>query len=144
MKGVITAAEVGVSALGFGYLYGRTQHWNVPGTAIPMGLAAGVVGHLANLFLLPPGSKIAPHLANVSNGAIGSWAAMVGAGYGTDARQKAGEPVGAITAGTAAFGCAPCDAAGPPAQITAGSFAGVARPVSVTEAELAALSRTVR
>jgi hypothetical protein len=144
---LVGAAEVGAGALGLGYLYGRTQHWNIPGTPIPMGLAAGVAGHLLSLFVLGD-SKWAGHVSNLSNGAIASWTTMLGAGLGTQARQAAGQPTAPITAGM--FGCCGSPAPAPPQLQAAPLFpqnvtAGMrGRPAPLTEAEVAALSRQIR
>lgn len=149
----LAAGEVAAGALGFGYLYGRTQHWNIPGTPIPIGLAAGVAGHLLNMFVLGK-SRWSPHVANLSNGAIGSWTTMWGAALGTQGRQKAGLATAPITAGL--MGCSSCahaTGAHPAPQLAAGlptrhpaldHGALGARPMPMTEAELAAVSRHVR
>jgi hypothetical protein len=94
---VMAGAEVAAGAAGMGYVYGRTQMTTVGNTQIPLGLAVGVAGHLINMFLLKD-SAFSPHLANLANGAIGSWTTMLGIGIGTQGRQKAGlstTPLGA-------------------------------------------------
>jgi hypothetical protein len=136
-KGVVhrvtTALGVGVGAAGTGYLIGRTGHWNVPGTPLPWGLTLGVGLHALDVFGLVGG--YGEHVANLANGAIASWATMMGAGYGQDARSKSGAPMGppspAIVAGQA-----------PVASFAAPRTAQ--RRAPLTEAELVAMARRHR
>ena len=138
-KGVVhrvtTALGVGVGAAGTGYLIGRTGHWNVPGTPLPWGLTLGVGLHALDVFGLVGG--YGEHVANLANGAIASWATMMGAGYGQDARTKSGAPMGppapAIVAGEASG--FRLQASGPNPR---------ARTTPLTEAELVAMARRHR
>lgn len=120
-----------------GYLVGRTNHWNIAGTPLPWGLTLGVGLHALDIFGLVGG--MGEHVANVANGAIASWATMMGAGYGQQARQAIGQPTGPIVAGL------------PPAHHARAlphPSAHGARPMQrrspLTEAELVAMSRRHR
>ena len=73
-------AAIGVAAgAGLtGYLVGRTNHCNIAGTPLPWGLTIGVGLHALDIFGLA--GNMGEHVANVANGAIASWATMMGAG----------------------------------------------------------------
>ncbi len=129
----VTAGEVAAGAGATGLIVGRIGHWNIPGTPVPVGLALGVAGHLAHQMGWL--GKYGPHAANVANGALASWATMLGAGWGAQMRAKAGQPVGPITAGTQIAGCAP------PSHLPPAAFARGPRPHMATEAELAGVLR---
>lgn len=91
------AVGVGVGAAAIGALAGRMGTTEISG--VPIGLAAGVAGHVASYFAP---SWLSGHLHNVSNGAIAGWLTLWGAGQGTRMRQAAGEPIGPIVAGVPA------------------------------------------
>ena len=124
------ALGVGAGAGLTGYLVGRTGHWNIAGTPLPWGLTLGVGLHALDVFGLVGG--FGEHVANAANGAIASWATMMGAGYGQQARQNAGQPAGPIVAGLAQPSFLPAPA---PSQQRRGPL---------TEAELVAMSRKHR
>lgn len=129
---VATAAGVAAGSLATGYLVGRTGHWNIPNTPLPWGLTLGVGLHALDVFGLAGG--FGEHVANLANGAIASWATMMGAGYGQNARQTAGQPVGPIVAGQA------------PGMLpgTPGRPLSSGRRSPLTEAELVAMARKHR
>jgi hypothetical protein len=128
-------AAIGVAAgAGLtGYLVGRTNHWNIAGTPLPWGLTIGVGLHALDIFGLAGG--MGEHVANMANGAIASWATMMGAGYGQQSRQAAGQPAGPIVAGL-------------PAHHHHTQSLPMPRPTQrrspLTEAELVAMSRKHR
>lgn len=125
---VLGALEVGAGAAGVGLLAGRMQTTSIGNTGIPFGLALGFAGHAAAFFDLA--GKYDEHVHNLANGAIAGWLAMWGAGQGMKMREKAGLPLGPITAGTS----------GSPQQM----MPGQPQRSPLTEAELAAMSARVR
>lgn len=126
------AFGVAAGAAGTGYIVGRTGHWNIGGTPLPWGLTLGVGLHALDVFGLVGG--FGEHVSNLANGAIASWATMMGAGYGQQARANAGQPAAPIVAGLPPSHPASSLPASRPTQ----------RRAPLTEAELVALSRRHR
>lgn len=144
MKGmtgkVVEALEVAAGAGAVGVLAGRLQTWSIPGTPIPLGLALGVAGHALDAFGIT--GAYGEHVSNLSNGFIAGWATMMGASKGRQMREKAGQPIGDITAGDSAgcgVGCAPGMMAAPAPRTFAAPMG--MRPMPLTEAEIAAARR---
>jgi hypothetical protein len=138
---VTSALEMAGGAAGVGLLAGRLNSWNIPRTPIPLGLAIGVGLHALDLFGF--GGGLGEHLSNVGNGAIASWASLIGAGYGQQLYAKANpEQPAALAAGTLGPGSAPqAMPARPHAPVMSGSRP---RRGPLTEAELVAMSHRHR
>lgn len=130
----VEALEVAAGAGAVGVLAGRLQTWSIPGTPLPLGLALGVAGHAIDAMGFA--GSYGEHVSNFSNGLIAGWATMVGASKGRQMREKAGQPIGDITAGTGdAIGCGVGCA---PQQLAAAPVNMGARPMPLTEAQIAA------
>jgi hypothetical protein len=144
---LVAAGEAGIGGALLGFLYGRTNHWNVPGTPLPWGVAVGAAGLLLDYFGEKQGGwlgAIGPHAANAGAGALASYTTMLGAGWGRERRAAAGEPIDQpITAGVGVFGARGVEHHRlPPHTYTAPStYAG---PGPMTEAELAARASAAR
>ncbi len=87
------ALGVAAGAGATGLLVGRLNHWDMPGTPIPWGLALG------GLFLALGMKYDQRDMIHVGEGAIASWATMMGAGWGQQMRAGAGEAITPITSG---------------------------------------------
>lgn len=123
----LAALEIGLGALIAGLTVGRLNHWNIPGTPIPVGVAgAGVLVGADLLGWMP--ARVAPHTTRLGIGYGASWATMIGAGWGQQMRANAGETIAPITAGVSAPAFGPARHAGAPPR----------RPRRLTEAELVA------
>lgn len=142
----LTAAEVAAGAGIAGVIAGRVNHWNIPNTPIPIGLAIGAALHAVDIFGYA--GKYGAHLANVANGAIASYAFVAGAGVGQSwLASSSGQAPPPLAAGV---GCVPNFSRSPmPASQSSVSGAlpgyvtrGPAKPL--TEAELAAISHSSR
>lgn len=143
----IQSVETAAGAAGVGVLAGRLGTTSIGNTAIPLGLALGFAGHAAAFFGLT--GVATPHVQSLADGAIAGWIALWGAGQGTQMRQKAGLPIGPITAGVSSTGCVGCGPSMPPSMpgyaprmMGPGGFRPGARPL--TEAELQAMSQNYR
>lgn len=140
---LLKAGEVAAGAATVGLLVGRLNHWNIPNTPIPVGLAIGAAGHLIDFFGVA--GDYGAHVANFADGAFASWATMLGAGYGTQMRQKAGLATPPITAGRmGGIGCCGDDKPAYPQLAARPQYNTVPRPTPMTEAELVAMSSGIR
>jgi hypothetical protein len=147
----LVGASLGAAAAGV--LTGRLNHWNIPNTPIPIGAALGLAGLAIDYFDIA--GPLSEDFGAAGAGAIASWITMMSTGWGQQLRAKAGQPVGQpITAGVAGSigACASCPsgnvvtpvpahAALPPPNYLAGVGA---RPRPLTEAEIAAMSHSMR
>lgn len=135
---VVDATEIAAGAALTGLLAGRLNHWNIPNTPLPIGLTIGVVLHALDFFNAGPAWS-GRHFSNLGNGAIASWATLVGAGYGQQMLAKAGTPPN-LAAGV---GCPPI--ARPPTlpQPSINGHSKIPRK-PLTEAELAGMSHRHR
>lgn len=137
MGKIVEAAEIAAGAGAVGVLAGRLQTWSIPGTPIPMGLALGVAGHA--LDALGFTGSYGEHVTNLSNGFIAGWATMMGASKGRQMREKAGQPIGDITAGSAdSAGCGVGCGPEAPRAFAAPMPTGWGRPSPLSEAEIIA------
>lgn len=160
----MAAAAAGAAATGL--ITGRLNHWNFPGTPIPIGLTLAVAGQAIDYFgIAGPYGK---DFSAAGLGAFASWINMLSTGWGQQLRARAGEPLGPITAGIAGanVGCAACNSIGgiggigcacngarmspvvpvPALPLPTVAPFGVngARPRPLTEAEIAAMSHEMR
>lgn len=83
----VRTAEVATVALGFGYIQGRFGPKKLG--PIPLDLLLGSAGHVVGLMELA--GEFTPHLHNLADGAIASFANTWGRGVGRDGRIKAGK-----------------------------------------------------
>ena len=134
---LIRTAEVGAGAAGVGLLAGRLGTSQIGNTGVPLGLALGALGHTLAFFGLA--GRFENHVYNVSDGAIAGWATMWGAGQGRLMRERAGLPVGPITAGMDGMGACPPHA---PPQLMPAYARPTERPL--TEAELQIMAANAR
>lgn len=95
---VKSGLEVGAGAALVGILTGRLGTSMIPGTPIPMGLAAYALGTAAAVFA--PVGRFSDDIQNVANGALAGFVTAWGVGLGTKMREKSGAPVGPVTSGS--------------------------------------------
>ena len=140
---LVEAGETAAGALAVGLLAGRYGTANVPGTTVPLGLAAGVVGLGLSLYGVIP-SKYADHAIALSSGALSGWMALYGLGMGQGMAEKAGQPTGTVAVGGlpgANVGCGPALGCMPQGRAALGPVTPYAgrnvRPL--TEAEIAGI-----
>ena len=103
---LVRSAEVGAGAAGVGLLAGRLGTTQIGNTGIPMGLALSAAGHAVAVFGLA--GRFDEHVSNLADGALAGWLTMWGAGQGRGMRERAGMPVGPITAGHDSMGAVGC------------------------------------
>ena len=84
----VRTTEVATVALGFGYVQGRFGPQKLG--PIPLELLLGSAGHIVGLMDLA--GEFTPHLHNLADGAIASFANTWGRGVGRDGRIKANLP----------------------------------------------------
>lgn len=87
-KVAVRTSEVAVVAAGFGYIQGRFGPKKVG--PIPLDLLLGGAGHIVGFMELA--GEFTPHLHNLADGAIASFANTWGRGLGREGRAKAGQP----------------------------------------------------
>lgn len=133
---VVGGLEVGAGAALIGVLTGRLGSANIPGTPIPMGLAAYAIGTAAAIFA--PVGRAADHIQRVADGSLAGYLTAWGVGFGTKLRESAGQPVGPITSGTPHQ--LPSARQMPPGYGAHGA-APVGSPAHLTEAELVSVAR---
>lgn len=131
------SAAVGVGALGAGYLQGRANTVNLFGTPVPTGVAIALTAWLGGFLGEHYLGGFSEDLYNIGDGALASWATVLGMQWGQNARVAAGESTGPIMAGRsphAMGGAHPLPRLSPPSNI----------PRPLTEAEVVALYRRRR
>jgi hypothetical protein len=87
-KVAVRTFEVATIAAGFGYVQGRFGPKKVG--PIPLDLLLGGAGHIVGFMELA--GEFTPHLHNLADGAIASFANTWGRGVGRDGRAKSGQP----------------------------------------------------
>ena len=139
-------AGAAAGAVATGLLTGRLNHWNFPGTPIPIGPTLALAGGVIDYFNLA--GPFSSDFGAAGVGAFASWVNILSTGWGQQLRERAGEPLGPITAGIA--GCIGCNC-GPGPIVQPAAFRGpppnalpFQRPTLPTEAEIAAMSHAMR
>jgi hypothetical protein len=135
----LTAAEIGLGAVGIGLLSGRLGTTQIGQSGIPLGVVIGAIGWGVAGFNLA--GRFSDDVRNLSTGAALGWATLWAAGQGSQMRARAGQPAG-IIAGEAVPPQLPYS---PPPQM------GPAQPTQnyqnarpLTEAELQVMAQNQR
>ena len=86
---ILAAIEVGGAAWLSGYLAQRWRGWRGSGALLPVGIVAGLLGHVAAYYDVFGGAN---HIRNISNGAIGGAVGIWAAGIGSLANENVHTP----------------------------------------------------
>lgn len=126
---------VGAGAALTGLLTGRLNHWNFPGTPLPIGLTFALAGQAINYFDLA--GPFSQDLGNAGLGAFASWLTMLSTGWGQQLRDRAGQPLGPIMAGV---GSAPaigtCACGQPRVAGSVGCSCGTSTPAALPPSDV--------